>query len=156
MPELGSTKACALPCIKSQSADNKETLKAIGYFENNESRMLYGTFRDKGYSIGSGVVEDDSFAFLQTLFGFARKRNAFRLPEGVSRKHPAFGRVPDTLLARKRGVPVFSNLIPQKRGTPGLSWKGCARSLLRPRHRRLFALSVVAVPRSFLRPFPAR
>lgn len=41
----------------SQSADSKETLKAIGYFENNESRMLYGTFRAKGYFIGSGVVE---------------------------------------------------------------------------------------------------
>ncbi|MGO8699497.1 MAG: ISKra4 family transposase [Limisphaerales bacterium] len=31
--------------------------KALGYFENNQSRMLYGTFRDKGYFIGSGVVE---------------------------------------------------------------------------------------------------
>lgn len=41
----------------SRSADTKETLKAIGYFENNESRMLYGTFRSLGYFIGSGVVE---------------------------------------------------------------------------------------------------
>ena len=41
----------------SQSADTKETLKAIGYFENNKSRMLYGTFRANGYFIGSGVVE---------------------------------------------------------------------------------------------------
>lgn len=41
----------------SQSADIKKTLTAIGYFENNESRMLYGTFRAQGYFIGSGVVE---------------------------------------------------------------------------------------------------
>jgi hypothetical protein len=38
-------------------ADPKEALKALGYFENNESRMLYGTFREKGYFIGSGVIE---------------------------------------------------------------------------------------------------
>jgi hypothetical protein len=38
-------------------ADSKEALKALGYFENNESRMLYGTFRAKGYFIGSGVIE---------------------------------------------------------------------------------------------------
>ncbi len=35
----------------------KETVKAIGYFENNQTRMLYGTFRAQGYFIGSGVVE---------------------------------------------------------------------------------------------------
>lgn len=31
--------------------------KALGYFENNIDRMQYGTFRAKGYFIGSGVVE---------------------------------------------------------------------------------------------------
>jgi len=31
--------------------------KALGYFENNVDRMQYGTFRAKGYFIGSGVVE---------------------------------------------------------------------------------------------------
>lgn len=41
----------------SQLADPKEGLKALGYFENNQSRMLYGTFRQRGYFIGSGVVE---------------------------------------------------------------------------------------------------
>lgn len=41
----------------SQLADPKEALKALGYFENNRSRMLYGTFREKGYFIGSGVIE---------------------------------------------------------------------------------------------------
>jgi hypothetical protein len=38
-------------------ADPEEARKAIGYFENNQSRMLYGTFREKGLFIGSGVVE---------------------------------------------------------------------------------------------------
>jgi len=41
----------------SHSTNAKETLKAIGYFEKNQSRMLYGTFRANGYFIGSGVVE---------------------------------------------------------------------------------------------------
>jgi len=31
--------------------------KAIGYFDDNRARMRYGTFRAKGYFIGSGVVE---------------------------------------------------------------------------------------------------
>jgi hypothetical protein len=31
--------------------------KALGYFESNVERMQYGTFRAKGYFIGSGVVE---------------------------------------------------------------------------------------------------
>jgi hypothetical protein len=30
---------------------------ALGYFERNVTRMQYGTFREKGYFIGSGVVE---------------------------------------------------------------------------------------------------
>jgi hypothetical protein len=29
----------------------------LGYFERNVKRMQYGTFRAKGYFIGSGVVE---------------------------------------------------------------------------------------------------
>jgi len=31
--------------------------KALGYFVRNVQRMQYGTFRTKGYFIGSGVVE---------------------------------------------------------------------------------------------------
>lgn len=38
-------------------ADLKEINQAIGYFANNENRMLYGTFRAEGFFIGSGVVE---------------------------------------------------------------------------------------------------
>ena len=51
-----------------------------------------------------GLNEDDCVAFLQTLFGFARKRKAFRLPDGVPQSHPAFGRVSaDICLAREKG-----------------------------------------------------
>ena len=39
--------------------------KAIGYFENNQSRMLYGTYRALGFFYGSGVVE----AGCKTLIG---------------------------------------------------------------------------------------
>lgn len=31
--------------------------KALGYFEHNVERMQYGTFRKRGYFIGSGVIE---------------------------------------------------------------------------------------------------
>jgi hypothetical protein len=35
----------------------KPAKKQIGYFQRNQSRMLYQTFRQAGYFIGSGVVE---------------------------------------------------------------------------------------------------
>lgn len=35
----------------------KRAEKALGYFINNIARMQYGTFRKKGYFIGSGVIE---------------------------------------------------------------------------------------------------
>lgn len=38
--------------------EKRETLTAkVGYFENNQNRMRYGTYRSKGYFYGSGVVE---------------------------------------------------------------------------------------------------
>ena len=39
--------------------------KEIGYFQNNQSRMLYGTYRALGFFYGSGVVE----AGCKTLIG---------------------------------------------------------------------------------------
>jgi hypothetical protein len=38
-------------------ANEADVGKALGYFARNVSRMQYGTFRAKGYFIGSGVVE---------------------------------------------------------------------------------------------------
>ena len=35
----------------------EEVEKELGYFARNKERMKYGTFREKGYFIGSGVVE---------------------------------------------------------------------------------------------------
>ena len=59
------------------AADAKETLKAIGYFENNQARMLYGTFRAKGYFIGSrgsgSRMQDGNWAASQTI-GYALVR----------------------------------------------------------------------------------
>ena len=40
-----------------EQPDEAEVEKALGYFVRNIKRMQYGTFRAKGYSIGSGVVE---------------------------------------------------------------------------------------------------
>lgn len=40
------------------SADQQELLYAkINYFQNNHTRMLYGTYKSKGYFYGSGVIE---------------------------------------------------------------------------------------------------
>jgi hypothetical protein len=55
--QVGALIAEAQVLMSQRSTDLKETLKAIGYFENNQTRMLYGTFRAQGYFIGSGVVE---------------------------------------------------------------------------------------------------
>jgi hypothetical protein len=38
-------------------ADRAEVDKQLGYFETNKDRMAYGTFRDAGLFVGSGVVE---------------------------------------------------------------------------------------------------
>jgi Uncharacterised protein family (UPF0236) len=45
---------------RSQCADNSQAEaveKELGYFVNNIDRMQYGTFRAKGFFIGSGVIE---------------------------------------------------------------------------------------------------
>lgn len=43
---------------QSAGQPNQEAVqKALHYFEHNVARMQYGTFRQKGYFIGSGVVE---------------------------------------------------------------------------------------------------
>ena len=55
--QVGAVIAEAKALCLSLGANVKETGKAIGYFEHNENRMLYGTFKAAGYFIGSGVVE---------------------------------------------------------------------------------------------------
>jgi hypothetical protein len=55
--QVGALIAEAKGWLSQSMGEGKETLKEIGYFENNQSRMLYGTFRANGYFIGSGVVE---------------------------------------------------------------------------------------------------
>jgi hypothetical protein len=42
---------------KKQPAQSEAVEKELNYFVNNVQRMQYGTFRSKGYFIGSGVVE---------------------------------------------------------------------------------------------------
>ena len=55
--QVGALIAEAKGWMSQSVGESKETLKEIGYFENNQSRMLYGTFRANGYFIGSGVIE---------------------------------------------------------------------------------------------------
>lgn len=43
--------------LPDDAARRAEIQKQLAYFEKNRSRMFYGTFRSKGYFIGSGVVE---------------------------------------------------------------------------------------------------
>ncbi len=51
--------------------------KEIGYFENNQGRMLYGTYRALGFFYGSGVVE----AGCKTLIGGRCKASGMRWSE---------------------------------------------------------------------------
>ena len=44
--------------LDTQTPETAETLqREARYFEKHEKRMQYKTFRDKGYKIGSGVIE---------------------------------------------------------------------------------------------------
>jgi len=47
--------------VESQIPKNKEALKAkeqlVGYYKNNQCRMMYQTYKMKGYIIGSGAIE---------------------------------------------------------------------------------------------------
>jgi hypothetical protein len=43
--------------LPARGPSRKAAQKQIGYFQRNQSRMLYQTFRQAGYFIGSGVVE---------------------------------------------------------------------------------------------------
>lgn len=55
--QVGAVIAEARRWMQEPGVDVAEARKALGYFQNNQSRLLYATFREKGYFIGSGVVE---------------------------------------------------------------------------------------------------
>jgi hypothetical protein len=56
--------------------------KEIGYFENNQSRMFYGTYRALGFFYGSGVVE----AGCKTVIGGRCKGSGMRWSEAGATK----------------------------------------------------------------------
>jgi hypothetical protein len=56
-------------CVSPSQAEAVE--KALGYFINNVERMQYGTFRQKGFFIGSGVIE----AGCKTVIGSRCKKS---------------------------------------------------------------------------------
>ena len=62
-------------CHGKPQADTVE--EKLGYFINNVERMQYGTFREKGYFIGSGVVE----AGCKTVIGSRCKQSGMRWSE---------------------------------------------------------------------------
>jgi hypothetical protein len=55
--KVGQLIAQARAQLPTQAAARKLAQKQITYFERNRSKMLYQTFRQAGYFIGSGVVE---------------------------------------------------------------------------------------------------
>jgi hypothetical protein len=55
--KLGQIIAQAKTDLPARAQTRKLAKKQIAYFERNRSRMLYQTFRQAGYFIGSGVVE---------------------------------------------------------------------------------------------------
>ena len=56
------------------TATEQAVEKALGYFENNLDRMQYKTFRDKGFFIGSGVIE----AGCKSVIGARCKQSGMR------------------------------------------------------------------------------
>lgn len=53
----------------------KDRLKAtISYIENNQGRMLYGTYRSKGYMVGSGPIESTNRNIIQKRFKLSGQR----------------------------------------------------------------------------------
>jgi hypothetical protein len=63
-------------------AQAAEVEKALGYFERNVARMQYGSFRRKGYFIGSGVIE----AGCKTVIGSRCKQSGmFWSTEGADK-----------------------------------------------------------------------
>lgn len=68
----GVEKLIAEAREKSDGEPNQKLVeKELGYFVNNVDRMQYGTFRKKGYFIGSGVVE----AGCKTIIGARCKQS---------------------------------------------------------------------------------
>ena len=61
--------------LASQAAELAD--REIGYFQNNQSRMLYGTYRALGFFYGSGVVE----AGCKTVIGGRCKGSGMRWSE---------------------------------------------------------------------------
>lgn len=55
--KIDSIIAQAKADLPAATPADKEARKQIAYFQRNRSRMLYQTFRQAGYFIGSGVVE---------------------------------------------------------------------------------------------------
>lgn len=62
-----------------------EIEKQIAYFENNKERMLYKTYRQKGFFYGSGVVE----AGCKTVVGQRLKQSGMPLERAGRGKRPA-------------------------------------------------------------------
>ena len=58
--------------------------KELGYFVRNVARMQYGTFRSRGFFIGSGVIE----AGCKTVIGARCKQSGYVLGRTRSGKHP--------------------------------------------------------------------
>jgi hypothetical protein len=56
----------ALAAIKKPRAEARETLRRErGYFQTNQARMTYPTFREQGLPIGSGAIESEAKRLVQ-------------------------------------------------------------------------------------------
>lgn len=60
---------------KSIKGESKEKLDALlSYYENNKTRMLYGTYRNKGYLVGSGPIESANRNVIQKRLKLSGQR----------------------------------------------------------------------------------
>ena len=71
-PVIRSARRLMKMRAEKMDEQQKETIETeLQYFENNRDRMRYGVFREKGYFIGSGVIE----AGCKTVIGRRMKQS---------------------------------------------------------------------------------
>jgi hypothetical protein len=115
---------------------------ALGYFERNVARMQYGTFRRKGYFIGSGVVE----AGCRSVIGGRCKQSGMRWSEAGPRTcSPSAASITDAGSTSSETPPRPARRPQRCPSSSQPDWRilSCTHSLVSPPFCRRFQLTGV-------------
>lgn len=55
--DIDKLTACATACLPRSGTTRREAITQMNYFQSNAQAMRYQDFRDKGFFVGSGVIE---------------------------------------------------------------------------------------------------